>query len=170
MTNGLNIAIVGAGIGGLSAALALSARGMNVTVFEGAESPREAGAGLSIPPNAVALLKRTSLCDDFEKITTRSLGLTLRTSRGEPVPRPPADLALLELIRFTASSSSRCYLDVVNGTGSISDIVVLPSMKLKHGARLSFANGTACDADVVIGADGIHSIVTARDRPDGEPD
>jgi len=111
MTNGLNIAIVGAGIGGLSAALALSARGMNVTVFEGAESPREAGAGLSIPPNAVALLKRTSLCDDFEKITTRSLGLTLRTSRGKPVPRPPADLSRCKAFRFTALSSSRCYLE-----------------------------------------------------------
>ena len=60
MTDRLNIAIVGAGIGGLSAALALSARGMNVTVFEDAESPREAGAGISIPPNAVILLKRTS--------------------------------------------------------------------------------------------------------------
>src|SRR5215218_529276 len=87
MTERLNIAIVGAGIGGLSAALALSARGMNVTVFEGAESPREAGAGLSIPPNALILLKRTSLCDEIEKITTRSQGLTRRTSRGEPIPR-----------------------------------------------------------------------------------
>ena len=39
MTNRLNIAIVGAGIGGLSAALALSARGMNVTVFEARRVP-----------------------------------------------------------------------------------------------------------------------------------
>ena len=69
MTDRLNIAIVGAGIGGVSAALALSARGMNVTVFEAAESPREAGAGLSIPPNAVLLLKRTALRDDIERIT-----------------------------------------------------------------------------------------------------
>src|SRR3954447_22958925 len=85
MTDRLNIAIVGAGIGGLSAALALSARGMNVTVFEGAEAPREAGAGLSLPPNALVLLRRTALCDSIEKITTRSEGLTRRTSRGKPV-------------------------------------------------------------------------------------
>src|SRR3954469_8331361 len=85
MTNGLNIAVVGGGIGGFSAALALSARGMNVTVFEAAACPREAGAGLNIPPNALILLKRTSLRDDIEKITTRSPGLTLRSSRGELV-------------------------------------------------------------------------------------
>ena len=89
MTDRLNIAIVGAGIGGLSAALALRARGMNVTVFEEAQSPREAGAGISIPPNAAILLKRAGLCEAIEKITTRSQGLALRTSRGEPVPGPP---------------------------------------------------------------------------------
>jgi salicylate hydroxylase len=64
-------------------ALALSARGMNVTVFEGAESPREAGAGLSIPPNAVALLKRTSLCDDFEKITCLATSRDVATMIGD---------------------------------------------------------------------------------------
>lgn len=94
MTDRLNIAIIGAGIGGLSAALALSVRGMNVTVFEAADSPREAGAGLSIPPNAVLLLKRTALRDDIESITTRSPGLTLRNSRGEPIsPGSPAVLS-----------------------------------------------------------------------------
>src|SRR5947209_2810773 len=89
MNGSLNVAIVGAGIGGLAAAIALRARGMNVSVFEEAESPREAGAGISIPPNAATLLKRTGLCDAIEKITKRSQGLTLRTSRGKAVPSPP---------------------------------------------------------------------------------
>ena len=52
MNDSLNIAIVGAGIGGLAAAIALSSRGMNVSVFDEAESPHEAGAGISIPSNA----------------------------------------------------------------------------------------------------------------------
>jgi glycine/D-amino acid oxidase-like deaminating enzyme len=50
MTHKLKIAIVGAGIGGLTAALALRARGLNATVFERAVSLREAGAGISIQP------------------------------------------------------------------------------------------------------------------------
>ena len=157
MTDRLNIAIVGAGIGGLSAALALSARGMNVTVFEEADSPREAGAGISIPPNAATLLKRAGLCDTIEKITTRSQGLTLRTSRGEPVPGPPASPAmpsyqihrvdlldmLLGVVKGTVRFGHRCI--AVNETGI--------------GAQLTFANGAVCDADLVVGADGIHSIV-----------
>src|SRR5215831_3244296 len=95
MNDRLNVAIVGAGIGGLSAALALGARGMNVTVFEEALSPREAGAGISVPPNAATLLKRAGLCDALEKINTRSQGLSLRTSQGESVPTPPASAAML---------------------------------------------------------------------------
>jgi salicylate hydroxylase len=155
MTSGLNIAVVGAGIGGLSAALALSVRGLNVTVFEAAERPREARAGLNIPPNALILLKRTSLRDEIEKITTRSPGLTLRTSQGELVsPGSPRVLSyqihrveflemllrgLKEPIRF----GHRCV--AVDET--------------ETGARLRFANGMACDADAVIGADGIHSVI-----------
>jgi 2-polyprenyl-6-methoxyphenol hydroxylase-like FAD-dependent oxidoreductase len=46
--------IVGAGIGGLSAAIALRQAGWNVRIFERAESARELGFGLSLAPNAIA--------------------------------------------------------------------------------------------------------------------
>lgn len=155
MGDRLNIAIVGAGIGGLSAALALRARGVNVTVFEGAESPREAGAGLNIAPNALILLNRTSLRDDIEKITTRSQGLILRSSRGERItPGSPAVVSY-QIHRVE-------FLEMLLG-------VMQEPIRFGHrcvavdeaptGARLRFSNGTVFDADVVIGADGIHSIV-----------
>jgi 2-polyprenyl-6-methoxyphenol hydroxylase and related FAD-dependent oxidoreductases len=55
MTEALQIAIVGGGIGGLTAAVALRARGAKVTVFEQAEELREIGAGISLNPNAAAV-------------------------------------------------------------------------------------------------------------------
>src|SRR3990170_676204 len=94
MNGRLNVAIVGAGIGGLAAALALSARGIDVTIFELAVSAREAGAGISIPPNAVTLLKRGGLHHALEDIKTRSQGLSLRTPQGHPVPTPPAAVGM----------------------------------------------------------------------------
>jgi salicylate hydroxylase len=156
MTDSLNIAIIGAGIGGLSAALALSARGMNVTVFEGAEFPREAGAGLSVPPNALILLKRTSLCDEIEKISTRSPELKLRTSRGESVSRPGAPKVLsyqIHRVEFL-----KMLLGVVKGPVRFGHRCIAVD-ETRTGARLTFANGAICDADIVIGADGIHSII-----------
>ncbi|MBH5371908.1 FAD-dependent monooxygenase [Bradyrhizobium glycinis] len=155
MAERLNIAIVGAGVGGLSAAVALSARGMTVTVFEGAESPREAGAGLSIPPNALILLNRTALCGELEKITTRSQGLTRRTSMGEPISTGSPTVLSYQVHRVE-------FLEMLLGA-------VKGSVRFGHrcmaveatqsGARLTFANGMVYGADVVIGADGIHSVV-----------
>ncbi|WP_439365520.1 FAD-dependent monooxygenase [Bradyrhizobium sp. DASA03005] len=155
MVERLNIAIVGAGVGGLSAAVALSARGMTVTVFEGAETPREAGAGLSIPPNALILLSRTALCDELEKITTRSLGLTRRTSMGEPIsPGSPTVLSYqVHRVEFL-----EMLLGVVKGSVRFGHRCTAVEAT-KSGARLTFANGAVYDADVVIGADGIHSVV-----------
>jgi len=157
MNDSLNIAIVGAGIGGLAAAIALSLRGMNVSVFDEAESPREAGAGISIPSNAAILLKRTGLCDAIEKITTRSQGLTLRTSRGESVSRPPASPAM-QSYQIHRVDLLNLLLGEVKGTIRFGYRCIAVN-ETKIGARLTFANGAVCDADLVIGADGIHSIV-----------
>ena len=106
MTDKLQIAIVGGGIGGLTAALALRARGLSVTVFEKAATPRELGAGVSIHPNAVRLLGRVGLKDWLENINTRSVGLSLRTSRGEPVQRPPISSACMPWASRSQSSSA----------------------------------------------------------------
>jgi salicylate hydroxylase len=158
MTDKLQIAIVGAGIGGLIAALALRARGLNVTVFERALSPREAGAGISIQPNAARLLKRIGLHDRLENIGTRTVGLSLRTSRGEPVPTPPASadnpsyqvhrVELLEMLNDAQAESAVRFGHHCTGV-----------RETDAGVRLSFANGTTADADIVVGADGIHSVV-----------
>jgi salicylate hydroxylase len=159
MTDKLQIAIVGAGIGGLTAALALRARGLDVTVFERAASPRELGAGVSIHPNASRLLKRIGLRDWLENVSTRSVGLSsLRTSRGEPVQTPPASaddpsyqihrVELLEMLNDAQAEAVVRYGHHCTGV-----------RETEYGVRLTFANGVTADADVVIGADGIHSVV-----------
>ena len=56
MTASRNIIIAGAGIGGLTAALALAARGHRVSVFEQAARLEEAGAGIQLSPNATRIL------------------------------------------------------------------------------------------------------------------
>jgi salicylate hydroxylase len=88
MPGSLRIAIVGGGIGGLTAALALRARGLTVTVFEQAEILREIGAGVSLHPNAARLLKRIGLDDQLRKIGSPITGIALRSSQGEVIATP----------------------------------------------------------------------------------
>lgn len=55
--------IVGAGIGGLSAGIALRQAGWHVRIFERADTPRELGFGLGLAPNAVAALRELGVAD-----------------------------------------------------------------------------------------------------------
>jgi FAD binding domain len=88
MPGSLRIAIVGGGIGGLTAALALRARGLDASVFEQAEAVREIGAGVSIHPNAARLLKCIGLDDQLRRIGSPINGITLRSSKGEAITTP----------------------------------------------------------------------------------
>ena len=57
----LRVAVVGGGIGGITAAVALSQRGIEVSVYEQARALSEIGAGVAIQPNGLRMLRRLGL-------------------------------------------------------------------------------------------------------------
>ena len=177
MSGSPSIAIVGGGLGGLTAALALQSRGLDVHVFEQAEVLREIGAGVSIQPNAARLLRRIGLEEQLRKIGVPIGGVVLRSSQGDPVitPTGPATPAF--------SRGDQGY------NVHRSDFLTLLFDALPRGAvalghrcvqledqadriRLFFANGATAEADVVIGSDGIHSLIQRaiglQNQPRGE--
>jgi salicylate hydroxylase len=155
----LQIAIVGGGIGGLTAALALRARGMGATVYEQAGDLREIGAGFSLFPNAALLLHRLGLTDEIAKIGCPNTGQTIRTSAGEVITAsttPSATVASYnlhraEFLKLLANAQGEGTLHLGHRLSRARDA--------GDCVRLSFANGATVDADVVIGADGIHSVL-----------
>jgi salicylate hydroxylase len=165
MPDSLRIAIVGGGIGGLTAALALRARGIDASVFEQAEVVREIGAGVSIHPNAARLLKRIGLDDQLRKIGSPINGITLRSSQGDAITTPagPATPAFSReggqgYNVHRADFLNLLFAPLPNGTVKLGHRCV----QLKEdgdGVQLSFANGASAEADIVIGADGIRSVV-----------
>jgi salicylate hydroxylase len=168
MPGSLRIAIVGGGIGGLTAALALRARGLNATVFEQAEVVREIGAGVSIHPNAARLLKRIGLDDQLRKIGSPINGITLRSAQGDAITTA-AGPATPTFSQQTGQGYNVHRADFLNLL-----FAALPKGTVKLGHRclqlneggesvqLSFANGATAEADVVIGADGIRSVVQRK--------
>jgi salicylate hydroxylase len=165
MPGSLRIAIVGGGIGGLTAALAFQARGLAVTVFEQAEVLREIGAGVSIHPNAARLLKRVGFEDQLRKIGSPITGITLRSSQGEAITTPegPATPAFSADVGVGYNVHRADFLNLLfsalpRGTVNLGHRCI----QLKEDGdrvHLSFANGASAEADIVIGADGIRSVV-----------
>ncbi|OAR02357.1 hypothetical protein LLEC1_02451 [Akanthomyces lecanii] len=74
----LQIVIVGAGLGGLSAAIALARRGNQVTVLEQAEKLGEIGAGIQLPPNSTRLLEEWGVTAHFQDAVVEPDAITLR--------------------------------------------------------------------------------------------
>jgi salicylate hydroxylase len=157
MSEQLQIAIVGGGIGGLTAALALRARGLNVTVFEQAGVLPEIGAGVTIFPNAALLLQRIGLTDGIKEIGSAITSLLLRTSLGELI-NPPAltstgvqgyNVHRAEFLKLLIDAQPKSTLRLEHRLCAAKDI--------NGHVQLTFSNGATVDTDIVIGADGIHS-------------
>lgn len=157
MSEQLQIAIVGGGIGGLTAALALRARGLNVTVFEQAGALREIGAGVSIQPNAALLLQRIGLTDGIKKIGSAITGLLLRTSLGELINTSARTSTGVQGYNVHRAEFLKLLIDA-QPEGTLHFDHRLAAAKETNGhVQLTFSNGETVDADIVIGADGIHS-------------
>jgi salicylate hydroxylase len=155
MSEQLQIAIVGGGIGGLTAALALGARRLNVTVFEQAGELREIGAGISLHPNAALLLERIGLTDRIKTIGVPIAGVVLRTSFGERIEtsaRPKGyNVHRAEFLQLLAELQP-------NGTLHLGHRLS-QARETNDRVQLTFANGAAAEGDLAIGADGIHSVL-----------
>src|SRR5579862_8788633 len=78
----LNVGIIGGGIGGVAAAVALHQAGIEATVYERAPELREAGAGLMLWPNATRVLKELGLLERIAEVSGPNRNFLVRSSRG----------------------------------------------------------------------------------------
>lgn len=161
------IAIIGAGIGGLSAALALGRAGFSVRVYEQAPQLGEVGAGISLSPNAVKGLRFlgleaaiNSLADEPPQQITRHFQtgeVLVRIDRADTPQRYGAPY--LQMHRADLHSVlSEALLQ--HDAGSIVLNMQLETIEeLTHRVALGFSDGSNVDAAAVIGADGLKSRV-----------
>ena len=153
------IGVIGAGIGGLAVARALAMRGADVTVLEQAEAITEVGAGLQISPNGFAVLRALGLSDALMTGAVQGRAVNLRDYRGAQVVR-------LDLTRLDSHDYYFLHradlIDVLADGARDAGVKIRLLQKVeevKGGARprVSLANGASFEADVIIGADGLHS-------------
>ena len=159
--------VVGAGIGGLSAAIALRNAGWRVRVFEQAESPRELGFGVALAPNAIAALRELGVADTVISRGFQPRRGEFRRMDGTVVKRaemPPGFLGGPMLIALRPALHGALLEAVAAGTLTLGTKVTGLS---DHGDRVAahLADGTTAEGDVLIGADGFGSVVRKALHP-----
>jgi salicylate hydroxylase len=163
MTRTPRVAVIGGGIGGLTAARALLLRGFEVRVYEAAPELKEIGAGVALGPNAMKALRSLGLEEAVRSIAYESpFGLLRNWRSGRIISRTPRN------DRFGASGCTAHRADLLDAlaAGVPSEVVALGARcssveASSTGAVARFVDGTEVEADVVVGADGIHSAVRA---------
>ncbi len=178
----MKVAIAGGGIGGLTAALALHRRGIEVTVFEQVRDLQALGVGINLLPHAVAVLDALGLSPALADNAIEASEYVFMNRHGQAILADP---------RGRAAGYSHPQYSIHRGA---LQMILLEAVRrelgpesLRTGARLAEFHDTGSrvrstfvdragaavathESDVLIGADGIHSAVRAKFYPDeGEP-
>ena len=163
----LRVAIIGAGIGGLALGLALRERGIAAEVFEQAPALTELGAAVGVGGNATRLLRRMGLLEELESVATVPTELVYRHWRtGDRIAAHPVRDGDTYLKRIGAPwlGIHRAEYQRILGTAYGSEGLhlghrLVDLLQEPDGVTLTFANGRTAQADLVVGADGVRSVV-----------
>jgi 2-polyprenyl-6-methoxyphenol hydroxylase-like FAD-dependent oxidoreductase len=162
MAKTLSIAIVGAGMGGLTAAATLRQAGFQVQVYEQAQRFARIGAGIQMMPNSMKVLRRIGVEERLRRAASQPYS---HLNREWDTGRVMRELPMPESL-FGAP-----YLCMHRAELHEALLAALPDNTIQLGRKLVgidqngrkvtliFENGTRASADAVVGADGVHSVV-----------
>lgn len=156
----IRVAVVGAGIGGLTAAIALRAHGVDAHVYEKASELKALGAGVSIAPNGSRVLTRLGLGAQLRAVAGPVSKYVFRTWQGEPIAGEPSTLSFGDSARtwFLHRAEFQSVLCDALPTGAVTfGRGVTGATEGPDGVTVQFADGGTVEADLLVAADGIHS-------------
>lgn len=171
----LDVAIAGAGIGGLTTALSLAKAGFSVRVFESVREIRPLGVGINLLPHSVRHLFELGLASKLDATGVRTSELRYATKRGETIWREPRGLGAG--YRWPQFSIHRGRLQELLLAAVRSDLG-MDAVVLDHAADIAEtrddravlrAGGADIEARLVVAADGIHSALRAQHYPGEGP-
>lgn len=166
----LSISIIGAGIGGLTAAIALRQIGFEPIVYERTPELREIGAAIALWPNATRVLKRLDVLDGLLKRTFIAPEGAFRNARGR----------VLKRVNAIAGDCPNVFAHRADVHAVLCEALPQHSIRLgcectgfqlnTNRAVANFSNGSQSQiSDLLIGADGLNSAIRKQILDDGPP-
>lgn len=155
--------IIGGGIGGLTTALALQQRGIDYEVFEAAPELREVGAGIWIPTNAMNVLERLEVADKIKAAGKLMQEICVGDYRGKIWQ----SISASEIIPIYGNGTTTIHRGHLQALlyGELDKNKVHVNKRFTHfkeegkEMHVFFQDGSSATGDLLLGADGIHSVV-----------
>ncbi|MET3762198.1 FAD-dependent monooxygenase [Sphingomonas sp. UYEF23] len=159
------ILVIGAGLGGLTTALALRKAGFAVEVHEAAPQLGEVGAGLTVSRGAQSVFRHIGVQDEVARFSTPSSGFPFLHYRTGALLAGTLDHGIGLPDDGTADVSRQCHRADLHGVLATAfggplhlDHRLVGIEETAHGVRARFADGSSAEGDALIAADGVRSI------------
>ncbi|QNL49031.1 FAD-dependent oxidoreductase [Olivibacter sp. SDN3] len=168
-----NVAIVGAGIGGLSTALALQRQGTNVTVYEAAPNIKPIGAGVGLAANAILGLEKLGVAKEVIGRGKQLTALQMLDDRGKIISDQNTALLGSQFeennLVIHRADLHEVLLQKIKPVSIVLGKRCTNVMQQENQVLVSFADETQITVDLLIAADGIHSVVRQQLVPSSTP-
>ncbi len=178
----MRVIIAGGGIGGLTAAMALHARGIDVQVYESVQELQPLGVGINVLPHAMAQLDRLDLLPTVLPLGVQTAELCFFNQHGQRIWREPRGLAAGYSVPQLSVHRGRFHMALfAEARARLGDERIVAGHAVQRftetpGGRVNVEllrrddGATVADtADVLVGADGIHSTIRATFHPGEGP-
>ncbi|MFJ4920762.1 FAD-dependent monooxygenase [Streptomyces sp. NPDC088725] len=158
------VLVIGAGIGGLALAAALRRAGIGAEIYERADRLRAAGTGLSVMSNAITALASAGIDLGLDRLGQAITSFVIKDAQGHdlarlPVPEAVRELGLPPSVAIGRTALHQSLLEAMGDVPVTLGATAVGFETRPDGVTVHFADGTRAEGDVLVGADGFHSVI-----------